>query len=218
MNWLKRITRGTVDESIFKRIGWMCISFFLLFYLTLVLSYFLLPEGILRGKHPLINNLTLSAQLWISTLQIAGYNLMPVFLIICGNLIAQKSKSIEDIFVPIGYLALRVLIIIYAMVLGTWSFDVVTTAPSLFERIVHIFDVSRHSGILEFTGYILAATSSFKFTLWYSDGKKIVASKKLSDIDTTIVERIILLVAFVFILLGAIVESYNIILLDNWTS
>ena len=126
MNWFKRITRGSVDESIYKRILWMYISFFLLFYLTMVLSYSLLPEGILRGKHPVISNLTFSTQLWTSTLQIAGYNLIPVCLIIFSNLIAQKSRSISDRYVPIGYLALRIITIIYAMVLGTWSFDVIT--------------------------------------------------------------------------------------------
>ena len=95
---------GVTDESIWKRIVWMYASFFVLLVLTTVLSYFLLPEGILRARHPLISALELSPELWASTLQVFGYNLFFTLLVIGANLIARQSRLSTEQFVPMGYL------------------------------------------------------------------------------------------------------------------
>ena len=49
MNPLRKITDGVTNDSVYKRIGWMYVSFFALFVPVTILSYYLLPEGILRG-------------------------------------------------------------------------------------------------------------------------------------------------------------------------
>ena len=171
INPFKKIINGVVDDNIYKHIGWMYVSFLLIFISVTILSYFLLPDAFLRGKHPIVSRLEFSPTLWISTLQIFGYNLIPTSLIIGANLIAHKYRISNEKFVPIGYIAFLSLITIAALYNGTWSFEVVTEAPSLFFRLVSTFDVFHRSGFSELSAYLLVATVSFKFTLWYSDGK-----------------------------------------------
>lgn len=211
MNLFKRIMFGTVSESIYKRIMWLYAAFFLLFYSVTIISYFIFPEGILRGKHPLISNLDTSPNLWLCMLQIAGYNFIPLLLIISANLLAQKSRIIKDKFIPTGYNCFWVITIIFALYLGTWSFEVVTPAPILLTRLVQIFDVTHHSGIIEMSAYLLAAAVSYRCTLWYSDRKMIVISKRMKDISLTEREKGVFILAFLFIFISAFIEAYNIV-------
>ena len=211
MNLLDKITAGVTDDNVYKRIGWLVVSFFLLFVPGTALSFYLLPEGVLRGRHPIISALEFSSDLWTCTLQIFGYNLMPTFLIIGANLLAQQSRLSRTKYVPIGYTAFWGLTVLFAVVLGTWSFEVVTAAPPLFRRFVRFFDVFHHAGLLEFSAYLLAAATSFKFTLWYSNRKKIVASRAWRDTNLTGPERVFLMLAFVLLFCAAFVESCGII-------
>jgi len=215
INPFKKIINGVVDDNVYKRIGWMYVSFLLIFISVTILSYFLLPDAFLRGKHPIVSRLEFSPTLWIPTLQIFGYNLIPTSLIIGANLIAHKYRISNEKFVPIGYIAFLSLITIAALYNGTWSFEVVTEAPSLFFRLVSTFDVFHRSGFSELSAYLLAATVSFKFTLWYSDGKKIIKGKKLKDIKLATSEKIIFILVFILLFCGAFIESYRIIQLTR---
>lgn len=207
MNPLKNLIDGVTDENVYKRIGSMYLSFFALYVPVTVLSYHLLPEGILRGKHPIISALRFSPILWACTLQIFAYNLIPTTLIIGANLLAQQSRVCEERFVPIGYTAFWGLTVLFAVVTGTWSFEVITVAPPLHRRLLRILDLSRRAGLLEFSAYLLAAVASFKFTLWYSDRKTVIASRKWKDVDLSSSERAFLILAFVLLLCAALVES-----------
>lgn len=211
MNLLRKITDGVTDDNVYKRIGWMYVSFFVLLVPVTILSFYLLPEGILRGKHPIISALEFSSNFWTLTLQIFGYNLIPTFLIIGASLLAQQSRLSEGKYVPIGYTAFWGLTVLFAVVVGTWSFEVITAAPPLYRRFARILDVFHHAGLLEFSAYLLAATTSFKFTLWYSNRKEIIASRAWRDINVTRPEKVFLIVAFVLLLCAAFVESYGII-------
>ena len=210
MNPLKRMINGTIDDNIYKRIGWMYVSFLLIYISVTILAYLLLPDGILRGKHPVVSALELSPSLWVSTLQIFGYNLIPTSLIICSNLIAQQSRISKEKFVPIGYFGFWCIVILAGLYLGTWSFEVVTEAPPLYLRLIRGFDVFHHAGFYELSAYLLAAVTSFKFTLWYSDGKKIVTSRKWRDARLNSSEKIIFVLVFVLLFCGALIESYGI--------
>ena len=215
MNLLRRIINGVTDESIWKRIVWMYTSFFVLLVPTTALSYFLLPEGILRGKHPLISALELSPNLWVSTLQIFGYNLFFTLLIIGANLIARQARLSPDRFMPMGYLAFWGITVTSGLYIGTWSQEVITVAPPLCHRLLRIFDIAHRAALWELSGYLLAATTSFKFTLVCTDGKKVVASKSWRDVTLTRSEMILFALAFVLLLCGAFIESHRIIQLTE---
>jgi len=72
-----------------------------------------LPDAFLRGRHPIVSRLEFSPTLWITTLQVFGYNLIPTSLIIGANLIVQKYRITKGKFVPIRYAALYSIIINY---------------------------------------------------------------------------------------------------------
>ena len=188
----------------------MYFSFFLLLVPVTILSHFLLPEGILRGKNPLIG-FELSSSLWISTLQIFGYNLIFTCLMIGANLFARQSRIYPEKFIPTGYLAFWGVTVTAALYLGTWSIEVVTPAPPLLQRFVRLFDIFHRAGLWELSGYLLAATTSFKFTFWYTDGKREVGRRLFRDISLSVTEKILFCLAFVFIFCGAFLESYGII-------
>lgn len=211
MNLLKMITNGITNANIYKRIGWMYVTFFGIFFPTIIASYYLLPEGFLRGKHPLISQFELSPDLLTSTLQIFGYNLIPIGLIIAANLVAQQSRIAKEKFVPVGYTALWVITMLFALYTGTWSFEVVTAAPPLQDRLLRVFDILHRSGLLEFSAYILAAATSCKLTLWYSDGRKVIRSRSWQDVELTRNEKGVLVLAFVLLLCAALIESYDIV-------
>jgi hypothetical protein len=211
MSLLKTVTYGLTGENICKRIGWMYVTFFGVLLPAIVVSYYLLPEGFLRGKHPIISRLEFSSDLLTSTLQIFGYNLIPTALITAASLIAQQSRIAREKFVPIGYTAFWGLTMLFGVVVGTWSFELVTPAPPLFHRLVRILDVFHHAGLLEFSAYLLVAVVSFKFTLWYSDGRKIIASRNWKDISLGRSEKALLVLAFALLLCAAFVESYGIV-------
>ena len=211
MNPFRILTDGVTDGNVYKRIGWMYITFFGIFLPTVIASYYLLPEGILRGKHPIISQLEFSSDLLILTLQIFGYNLLLMILIIAANLIAQQSRIAREKFVPIGYTAFWVVTLLLAVYTGTWSFEVVTAAPPLQDRLVRVFDILHHSGLVEISAYILAAVTSYKFTLWYSDGRRVIRSRRREDIKLDRSEKVFLVLAFVLLFCGAIIESYGIV-------
>ena len=216
MRALGRLIEGVTDESIWKRVAWMYASFFLFFMPVTTLSYCLLPEGILRGKHPIISRLQFSSNLWALTFEIFGYNLILLVLIIGANLLANQSRFSKERFVPMGYLLFWVHTVLFAVYLGTWSLGAAPIAPPLHYRLFgRLFDVAHNAGLVEFSAYLLAATASFRFTLWYSDGKTIVSSKRWRDVSLPITDRIILALAFGLLLGAAFIESNAMILLNG---
>jgi len=68
---------------------------------------------------------------------------------------------------------------------------------------------------LELSAYLLAVAVSYKFTLWYSDGKKIIKIKKWKDIKLATSEKIIFILVFVLLFCSAFIESYRIIQLTR---
>jgi hypothetical protein len=96
VNPLAKIVRGVTHENVYRRVGWLYVSFALLFVPVTVASHYLLPEGILRGKHPIIRALQFSPNVWLATLQICAYNLIPTALIVGANLLAQRSRFCEE--------------------------------------------------------------------------------------------------------------------------
>ena len=210
MSLLRALINGVTNENIWKRIFWLCVSFFLLLMSVTILSHFLLPEGILRGKHPLIG-FELSPNLWVSTSQIFGYNLIFTLLTVSANLFARQSRTCPKKFMPTGYLAFWGVTVTAALYLGTWSQEVVTAAPPLLHRFICLFDIIHRAGLWELSGYLLTATTSFKFTLFFTDGKKVVARRNWRDVILTTTEKILFALSFILLICGAFIESYGII-------
>ncbi len=211
MHLFRTLVNGVTDQKIGKRIFWLYVTFFGIFLFAIIIGYFILPEGFLRGKHPIVAHLDLSPDLLISMLQIFGYNVIPTVLIMASSLIAQQSRVNRDRFIPVGYWAFWGLVSLLGIYTGTWSFEVVTAAPPLGARLLQVFDIVHHSGLLEISAYLLAAAVSYRFTLWYSDRKKVVRSRKREEIKLAKSEWLCLVLVILLLICAAFIETYNII-------
>lgn len=205
MKQIERIFLGTLDPHPWRRLAWVAISFFSLFYLSVILSFLLLPDGALRGKHPIVSSLTLAPDFWTSALQIFSYNLMPTTVVAGGNLFAAPSRLVGGRLLPQGYLGLWALALLTGAYLGSWSFEIVTPAPPFWERLVHPLDIVHNSGLIEQAGYIAAATASARWSrVWSREGTVAALEGGLSF---KAAEWGLLVLGLALVATGALVES-----------
>ena len=78
-----------------------------------------------------------------------------------------------------------------------------------------MFNLTQRSGLLELSAYLLAAAASFKATLWFSDGKRIVRSLKPRELQLTRAEKGVLVCAIVLLCCAALIESRSILQLSQ---
>ena len=48
---VQKFKEGMISDKVAERILWLSILFFIIFFGTTILSYYLLPEGLLLGKN-----------------------------------------------------------------------------------------------------------------------------------------------------------------------
>ena len=195
------------SNSLKQRVLFSMLFFLILFLGVVVISYFFLPEGLLKSKNPLQNWET-SNNTFTLTLQIFFYNMLSVLVIVLGSLFGQK-KEVEANYLSIGYLALFTQFCINGVVLGTWSFSMTSEAIPLLERIVRTFDLTHRAGLWEMLGQLLITCAVAHIATVLSSGKNTV-TRKIRDIQLTTAEKIILATGFALMLVGAIIESFAI--------
>ncbi len=209
---VNRIKRDLTSDNVILRIMTTYICFLLVFFTVTIVSYYILPEGLLLNKHP-INNFEISPTLIISSLQIFFWNLLSVVVILFGNTFsARKNKS--QSFMPLGYLAFFVQIMINAVTLGTWSFSEAPVAVPLLYRLIGTFDIFHRAGLWEMTGQLFILCATVNISLIITDGKETI-TKNWKTIKLSKQEIIIFSLGLVLMLLGAIIESYAIINLNS---
>lgn len=195
------------SNSLKQRVLFSMLFFLMLFLGVVVISYFFLPEGLLKSKNPLQNWET-SNNTFTLTLQIFFYNMLSVLVIVLGSLFGQK-KEVEANYLSIGYLALFTQFCINGVVLGTWSFSMTSEAIPLLERIVRTFDLTHRAGLWEMLGQLLITCAVAHIATVLSSGKNTV-TRKIRDIQLTTAEKIVLATGFALMLIGAIIESFAI--------
>lgn len=197
-----------VSEKLTDRILWTLLSFLVVFTLVTVVSYYLLPEGILRSRNP-AQKWETSPRLLFSTLQILSYNLMSVGFILLGNLFASR-KNPSEVYFPLGYSVFFVLIIINAITLGTWSFAVESPAVPLLERLLGMTIIFQRGGLWEIMGQLLILCGTAKFALVLIDGKT-TQTRHWTTLQINTTEIVVVVLGLVLMLIGAFVESQSII-------
>ena len=199
--------RGKLSsDRLGERIGSAVLLFWVLFFTMVILSYYILPEQLLKNKNPM-QNWEADGNSIILTLQIFFYNMLSVGVIVTGSLFGQKKESNAN-YLSIGYLAFFVQICINGVVLGTWSFSMGDTAsaPALISRILGTFDVVHRAGVWEMMGQMLITCALAQITIIRSNGKQ-TTTRKFKEIHLTRSEKLVLLLGFVMMLTGAIIES-----------
>lgn len=197
--------RGKLSsDSIKERLLFTFLLFLILFFGVVIISYLFLPEGFLKNKNPLQNWRT-SSNTFILTLQIFFYNMLSVLVIICSSLFGKK-KEVETSYLSVGYLTFFTLIFINGIVLGTWSFSMGSAAVPLLFRIARTFDLAHRAGLWEMMGQMLITCAVAHLSLIFTSDKNTV-TRKTKDIHLKKSEKIVLIVGFALMLIGAIVES-----------
>jgi hypothetical protein len=201
---MRSIKEKLTSHDLRVRVGTAALFFLILFFGFTIISYFLLPQGILKNKHPLQQWET-SIHTPVLVLQIFFYNLLSVLAILAGNLFASKKES-ESRYFPTGYTAFFLLVCINGVVLGTWSFSVESEAVPLLDRILRTFDLVHRAGLWEMTGQLFVVTSTARIAIVRTSGKETLTGK-FNDIRLWKSEIFILALGIAFILVGALVES-----------
>lgn len=192
------------SNSLKQRVLFSMLLYLALFFGVVVISYFFLPEGLLKSKNPLQNWET-SNNTFTLTLQIFFYNMLSVLVIVLGSLFGQKKES-EANYLSIGYLALFTQFCINGIVLGTWSFSMAGEAIPLLERIVRTFDLTHRAGLWEMLGQLLITCAVAHIATVLTNDKNTV-TRKIRDIHLTTAEKIVLMTGLGLMLVGAIIES-----------
>lgn len=196
------------DRQLSTRLLIATVFFFSLFLVVTLVSYFLLPEGILKDKNP-ISDFRTSPDIITSTLQIFFYNLLSVAVIIIGSLFAFGNRN--NSYISYGYMALGVQFTINAVTLGTWSFSAAKiSAPVLSTRLLQTFDIFHRSGLWEMAGQLIVtcALARISFVRTY---KKQVETKPIRSIRLTKSELIAIAVGLLLMFIGALIEGIAIV-------
>lgn len=192
------------SASLKERILWTSLLFLTVFFTCVVLSYYFLPQGILKGKNPLQNWET-SKNVAVSTLQIFSFNLISVLVILGAGLFGQK-KTYHKNYLSIGYVAFFALICLNGMVLGTWSFSVESVSVPLFDRFLRTFDLVHRAGLWEMMGQLLITCATAHMAIILTNGKETV-TKPIGSIRLLKWEQRVLVLGVVLMIVGAVVES-----------
>lgn len=208
---INNIKKNMTSDNVAVRIITTCILLFIFFVTITIVSYYLLPQGLLLNKNS-IKNWDTSPNLIISALQIISYNLISVVVLLFGNIfLVRKNKS--QCFMPLGYLGFFAMIAVNAVTLGTWSFSVITTSIPLIQRIIGTFDILHRAALWEMIGQLFIVCATVKISLIITDGKE-TTTKSWKTIKLSRQEITIISLALILMLIGAFIESYAIIHLN----
>jgi len=214
MSAAKMMLDGITDCDVLKRISSMYVIYFLLLYSVILLSYFILPDGVLKGWNPFVNALILSPDLHTAAVQIFIYNIIFLTILLIDGLLAMELPIFKGYYLPLSYFVLLIQIINYGIIIGTWSFEMASgTKPGIYAILARPFT---GAGLLEFSAYILMSCVSFSITKWFSNTKTVVKARPWSDIRLNAVEWAIFALSFIMLFLGALKEAYSISTLTSW--
>ncbi|VUT26980.1 MAG: hypothetical protein MASP_01807 [Candidatus Methanolliviera sp. GoM_asphalt] len=140
------------NDSIIVRFISLFVTGAILFTLVWYLSYYFLPEGIMRGKtgSAIIVGSEAAPTMLAEWGTIVMWNLGALFLVFLVNLIRYLDRF------PLGYVTTLGLITLYAVFLGTNSFSI-----PMAERMVPTLAVFSRGGPYEMTAFILVAVATY---------------------------------------------------------
>lgn len=128
----------------------------LLFSVAWTVSYYVLPEGVLRGKLLAGWVPVETSQLGATFLRILAVNLF----VSCGLLVVANLFRVGE--TPLGYLVVMGHSVTYGILLGTNSFGI--PAPARFAP--SLVTLLGRSGAFEITAYIGIAAATQGFAIW----------------------------------------------------
>lgn len=152
-----------MNRAALMRLAALWLVCALLFTIAWMVSYHLLPEGILRGRLLAARLPVVTPQFATTFLRIFVVNL----LVGCGLVFVANLFRVGD--TPLGYLVVMGHSVLYGILLGTNSFGI--PAPARFAP--SLTTVLGRSGAFEITAYIVIAVATrglviFRQPSWWS--------------------------------------------------
>lgn len=203
---IKFIRKKLYSDNVWSRIAMLICIFCFAFFGVTIISYYLLPKGFLSNQSNM-KDFETSTSLLVCTLQIFFFNMISVLCILVASIFSRKKG---EIYVSSGYYCFVLFVIINAITLGTGSFSEVVVDVALFERIISMFHITKHAGLVEMLGQVLIACSLANKSLVMTDGKQ-TTTRKLKEINYTKTEIAVFVFGLLIMFLGALIESNTII-------
>lgn len=203
---IKFIRKKLYSDNVWSRIAMLICIFCFAFFGVTIISYYLLPKGFLSNQSNM-KDFETSTSLLVCTLQIFFFNMISVLCILVASIFSRKKG---EIYVSSGYYCFVLFVIINAITLGTGSFSEVVVDVALFERIISMFHITKHAGLVEMLGQMLIACSLANKSLVMTDGKQ-TTTRKLKEINYTKTEIAVFVFGMIIMFLGALIESNTII-------
>lgn len=203
---IKFIRKKLYSDNVWSRIAMLICIFCFAFFGVTIISYYLLPKGFLSNQSNM-KDFETSTSLLVCTLQIFFFNMISVLCILVASIFSRKKG---EIYVSSGYYCFVLFVIINAITLGTGSFSEVVVDVALFERIISMFHITKHAGLVEMLGQVLIACSLANKSLVVTDGKQ-TTTRKLKEINYTKTEIAVFAFGLIIMFLGALIESNTII-------
>ena len=190
--------RETILRTVFFFIAW--------FFIAAIISYFTLPDGILRSSNE-AKDVSEQSSFLAFVFSIVIRNLIPAIGLCIGCLAAIRIRNCNY---PFAYLGLFTMFTINGVTLGTWSFSVTHEAvPGLFPRLLRTFDLLHRAGLWEMVGMcLLVAALTNAAIVQISDGKPVIDAK---NFKLTKSEILCLVCGFLLLVVAAVVESNAVI-------
>ncbi len=164
------------NKNILVRFAWLYIFGLLLFIIAWFLSFYLLPEGVLRDT-------SFAAKLAGSDVSSSiGKELVRIFAVnlFMGVLIVAFNFSFRINGIPLGYVIPPAWFLLYGLILGSNSFTLALT-----ERVGPSFLVLQRSGLYELAAFTLITVATYNISrfeikkLFVTNPEKINTSVKL---------------------------------------
>lgn len=203
---IKFIRKKLCSDNVWSRIAMLICIFCFAFFGVTIISYYLLPKGFLSNQSNM-KDFETSTSLLVCTLQIFFFNMISVLCILVASIFSRKKG---EIYVSYGYYCFVIFVIINAITLGTGSFSEVVVDVALFERIISMFHITKHAGLVEMLGQVLIACSLANKSLVMTEGKQ-TTTRKLKEINYTKTEIAVFAFGLIIMFLGALIESNMII-------
>lgn len=205
---MQKIKEGVISDRVSERILWLSVLFFLVFFGTTILSYYLLPEGFLLGKNR-ISDFRTSENLLLCAVQIFLYNMLSVFVLFFGSAFAKRKEE-RGTYLSYGQVGFFAFILLNAVTLGTWSFTANPNSVPLPARLLRTFDIVHNAGLLEMYGQLLITSALATKYLVMTEGRK-TTTRKIWEIQFSKSELLTLICGFLLMFTGALVESRAIV-------
>jgi hypothetical protein len=158
------LKRYLMHDKLLVRFGTLLGVVMAAFLSAWTMSYFFLPEGVLRGRsvaQVLAGNDLAGGSVWLEWLRILAYNLGAMLLLVVAPNVLRTEGGY-----PFGYWTVSVLAIAFGIVIGTNSLSL-----SLGGKLPPTLAVFGSSGLYEFTAYVLAAAATASISKYRLVGK-----------------------------------------------